>query len=298
MNSESPANSQPSSTAQPYELWRPVIRAERRRALERIHHELAAQWSRILQGWLDQAEPVEFEGVGFENFGRFSEACKCAQVAFFAVERTPVAGMLTLGVDLAHRLIESRLGAPAQGEGTTASFSRLEAVLLRQALDLLVEQLGDAYARAGVGRLEVTRVCEQLGDMLLFLPDDYLITFRFRVGQPDSPLKLSIAANVDLISLVKEIAPAARAKRSSEQVSRIAAEIPIGVRVVLGAWRTPLAEIAGLGQGDSIVLPGGEDAWLEVHGRRLCRVRVGIEGRRLIVQALGGGCPWRPLSAP
>jgi len=285
MNPEPEAAPQSSPSPQRYELWRPVIRAERRRALEQIHHDLAAEWSRDLLERLDHADPVRFEGIGLEDFARFGESCQAVQVVFFAIERTPIAGVLALGSDLARHLVDARFGSPAPQPAAANTFSRLEMGLVRQTLDQLVERLGDAYARAGIGRLRVTRVCEQLGDMLLFAPDDCLIVFRFRVGEQGSPLKLSIAANTDLMKMVKELAPASRRARASERLVRTCREIPIDARVVLGAWRARLREVAGLKPGDSIVLPDGADAWLEANGIRIGRVKVEVDGRRLTVAA-------------
>jgi flagellar motor switch protein FliM len=277
---------QPSTEPQRYELWRPVIGVERRHAIERAHQELAAEWSQVLLDRVDPAEAVVFEGVGFEEFGRLCHAVKTAEVAFFEIERTSVAGMVMLGIDLARYLVDSRFGAsPEQPEAIDGQFSRLEVGLLRQVLDQLLERLSNAYAKAGIGSLRLTRACEQAEEMRLFAPDDCLIIFRFRIGDHSSALKFSIAARVDLVNMFNEVTPAPCLARPSEKVAQIVRQVPIVARVVLGLWRVPLREIVALKPGDSIVLPDGADSWLEASGMRLGRVKARIDGAGLIVTA-------------
>ncbi len=283
-----PAEPQHSSHAQRYELWRPVIGSEDRGALERIHQELAAEWSRSPLERGDEGGAVAFEGVGFEDFGRLGESIRAVQTAFLAIEDTPVVGMLMLGIDLARDLVDTRLAAPPAAAGTTVSFSPLEIGLLRQVLNQLVERLAEVYGRAGIGKLVVTRVSEQIDDLRLFAPDDCLIVFRFRVGEKGSALKLSIATSLEMIDLVKKQGAASRPAPGSKAVAQIVREIPVRTRVILGSWRLPLREVAALKRGDSIVLPDGADAWLEAGGTRLGRVKVAIDGRHLTVEAARG----------
>lgn len=271
---------------QRYELWRPVIGSEDRGALERIHQELAAEWSRGPLERGDDGGAVAFEGFGFEDFGRFGKTIRAAQIAFLAIEDTPVVGMLMLGIDLARDLVDTRLGAPAPAEG--GSFSPLESGLLHQVLNQLAERLAEVYGREGIGKLKVTRVGEQIDDLRLFAPDDCLIAFRFRVGEKGSALRLSIATSLEMIELVKKLAGASRPAPGSQAVARIVREIPVRTRVILGSWRVPIREIAVLKRGDSIVLPDGADAWLEADGVRLGRVKIGIDRRQLTVEARRG----------
>jgi flagellar motor switch protein FliM len=282
--------SQALPSSQRYELWRPVIRAERRATLERVHQELAAAWSRLLNENLGESAPVTFEGIGLEDFRQLSEGSSAALIAFFEIEDASVAGMLTIGADLARHMIEARFGAAAKDESAAAqgaTFSRLEMGILRQGLEQMAEQLGEIYSRASIGRVRVTRICEHLADFPLFSPDDCLIVFRFRLGEQEGKLRFSIAANADLMNLVKEHMPARTARRSGK-LARICAEIPVDVRVMLGAWNVPLRELVNLKRGDSIVLPDGADAWLDAFGRRVASVKVEIEGRRLTVMAVEG----------
>ena len=271
---------------QRYELWRPVIGSEDRGALERIHQELAAEWSRGPLERGDDSGAVAFEGFGFEDFGRFGKTIRAARIAFLAIEDTPVVGMLMLGIDLARDLVDTRLGAPASA--APVSFSPLEIGLLHQLLNQLAERLAEVYGREGIGKLKVTRVGEQIDDLRLFAPDDCLIVFRFRVGEKGSALRLSIATSLDMIELVKKLAGASRPAPASQAVARIVREIPVRTRVILGSWRLPLREIAMLKRGDSIVLPDGADAWLEAEGTRLGRVKIGIDRRQLTVEAPRG----------
>jgi len=287
MNPRSGA-SEHSAQGQRYELWRPVIGAEDRGALERIHQELAAEWSRGPLERGDEGASVAFEGVGFEEFDRLGETIRAAQVVFLAFEDTPVVGMLMLGIDLARDLVDMRLAAPAPAAGTPASFSPLEIGLLRQVSNQLAERLADVYGRAGIGKIGVTGVSEEIDDLRLFAPDDCLIVFRFRVGEKGSALRLSIATSLEMIELVKKLTAASRPAPGSQAVARIVREIPVRTRVILGSWRLPLREIAALKRGDSIVLPDGADAWLEAEGTRLGRVKVAIDGQHLSVEAARG----------
>ena len=282
------AESHSAAAPQRYELWRPVIGSEDRGALERIHQELAAEWSRSPLERGDDGGAVAFEGFGFEDFGHFGKTVRAAQIAFLAIEDTPVVGMLMLGIDLARDLVDTRLGAPAPAEGEPVSFSPLEIGLLHQVLNQLAERLAEVYGREGIGKLKVTRVGEQIDDLRLFAPDDCLIAFRFRVGEKGSALRLSIAASLEMIELVKKLAGASRPAPGSQAVARIVREIPVRTRVILGSWRVPIREVALLKRGDSIVLPDGADAWLEAEGVRLGRVKIGIDRRQLTVEARRG----------
>jgi len=280
------AQSHSAPAPQRYELWRPVIGSEDRGALERIHQELAAEWSRGPLERGDDGGAVAFEGFGFEDFGRFGKTMRTAQVAFFAIEDTPVAGMLMLGIDLARDLVDARLGAPASA--APVAFSPLEIGLLHQVLNQLAERLAEVYRREGIGKLEVTRVSGQIDDLRLFAPDDCLIVFRFRVGEKGSALRLSIATGLEMIELVKKLAGASRPVPASQAVARIVREIPVRTRVILGSWRLPLREVAVLKRGDSIVLPDGADAWLEAEGTKLGHVKIGIDRWQLTVEAPSG----------
>jgi flagellar motor switch protein FliM len=275
---------------QRYELWRPVINAARRRALERIHHEFAAAGSQSLLERVDQTEPLVFESIGLEDFSTFAASGAAALSACFAIDGTSIVGVLALSVELARYLIDARFGPPAGPVAPDTAFSRLETGFLRQALDDLVARLDETYSRAGIGRLRVTRICETSADARPFAPDEGLIIFRFSVGfglgPDDRALRLAVAANLDLIAAVKEDDAVAHIRRASERVARIAREFPVDVRVVLGTWRAPLREIIPLEPGDSIVLPDGADAWFEARGVRLGKVRVQIDEGRLTATKL------------
>ena len=105
-----------------------MIGSEDRGALERIHQELAAEWSRSPLERGDDGGAVAFEGFGFEDFGRFGKTIRAAQIAFLAIEDTPVVGMLMLGIDLARDLVDTRLGAPAPAAGSRFPFRRSKSV--------------------------------------------------------------------------------------------------------------------------------------------------------------------------
>jgi len=132
--------------------WLPVIRPERRSVLERIHSQVAAEWSRALADYLRQGDQVEFDGLGFETFGANSEAdIGNSLAAVFAIDGTTVGGLLRISAELAAGLAETQFGlAASSGQAPrSAPFTRLEMALLQEQMRILLERLGAAYDAAG-----------------------------------------------------------------------------------------------------------------------------------------------------
>lgn len=267
--------------------WLPVIRPERRQTLERIHGQVAAEWSRVLAGYLRKGDLVEFDGLGFETFGANSEAnIGNSLAAVFAIESTTVAGLLRISAELAGYLAETQLGlavGPTQPP-RSAPFTRLEMALLQEQMRLLLDRLGDAYDAAGIGSLGVARSGQRLKHVLRFTPDSHLAVFRFRVGDASSPYTITVAAHPDIINLVRESAALPYSGAGSPRIAAAAAEVPVDVEVVLGTWSVPLDDLIGLKPGEAFILPGGEDAWLEAGGVKLRRVKVELGAHGCIIE--------------
>ena len=272
----------------PYELWRPVVRPERRRVFENLHRAIASDWSRVLRDNLAHPEAVEFEGIGFENFERLAAGAEPGTpVVVLALEGTQTAGLLAVAPDTARYMVDTRLGIGSRAESPRegAAFSRIETALLREFVATMVRRVEAAYHEAGIGQLRLVRFADQMQDVLPFVAEDYLVVFRLRVGAQAAVRKLTLAFKAEIINCIRDPAPVAR--RNSRAVAALVAAIPLEVEVILGAWKAPLGEIRTLAPGDSIVLPSGEDAWLLAQGVRVSAARVEFDGRRVVVESAG-----------
>lgn len=271
----------------PYELWRPIIRPRRRHTLERIHANLAEDWSTALRDFLERGEQFEFVGLSFENFQNIcdGDAVDC-QTASIAIEKTEIVGFLLLDNRQARSLIDARLGMGDRSadSGAKAGFSRIESAILRDAIGTMLARLGNAYAGAGLGRLVVTRQGERLKDTVVFGPQDYLVILRFRVGGAPNPPTITVALSSNIINAVRDFAGADRGSGGSERMRAVTSEVPIAVDLVLGSWTASIAELRRIRVGDGIVLPDGEDAWLAVSGVRLAKVSVRFDGAGTAVE--------------
>ncbi|HEY6394920.1 MAG TPA: FliM/FliN family flagellar motor switch protein [Candidatus Binataceae bacterium] len=275
--------------AETYELWRPIIRPERRAALVRLHQNVAVSWNQALAEFLPHGARIEFEGLGFESFARLSAVdSRISHNTIFAIERTEIGGFLLLSAELARSLVETRLGMGTAHDDANAQtpLTRVEAAIMREALKTMVERLGDAYLAAGVGKIIVTRHSDQLKDTMLFSPEDYLVVLRFRIGAASSSLRAMVAVGSGIINLARNFAVADEVGRGSVRVARAAASLPVDVDLVLGTWSVSLDDLAGLKEGDMIVLPGGEDASLETGGVQIRRAWATLAGRRIEIDII------------
>jgi flagellar motor switch protein FliM len=270
----------------PYELWRPVVRPEKRRVFENLHRAIASDWSRLLRDNLAHPEPVEFEGIGFENFATLAQtAPPGTPVVVLALEGTQTAGLLAVAPDTARCLVDARLGIgpPGRPPSEGAAFSQIETALLHELVGAMVRRVEAAYHEAGIGQLRLVRFAEQMQDALPFVAEDYLMVFRFRVGAEPAVRGLTLGFKAEIINCLRDTEPGVR--RSSHAVAALVAAIPLEVEIVLGAWKASLGEIGTLAPGDSIVLPAGDDAWLLAQGVRVSAARVEFDGRRVVVES-------------
>lgn len=276
MDAQQPS-AQPGEAITLYEMWRPIIRPRRRVTIERIHQNLAEDWSSTLRDFLARGEQFEFAGLSFESFQQLSEkdSGEC-QTAAFAIERTEIVGFLLLTDEQARTFVDNRLGmgeAHAEGDPARRGFSRIEGAIVRDAINLMLTRLGAAYAAAGLGLLVATRQSERLKDTLVFSLQDYLVVLRFRVGAVPNPVAITIAISSNVINAVRDMVGSDRLTGESPLMRAAASELPMRVDVVLGSWAARADELAAIEVGQKIVLPDGADAWLEAGGVRLAKIR-------------------------
>ncbi len=273
-------------SAQPprkYEVWRPIIQPQRRVVFERIHNRVAEIWSHTMAGYLPGDKRFEFEGLGFEIFSDFNtHQAEGSQVVVFAIEQAQVIGFLTLGGMVARTLVDTRLRirTSTNGEQARPTFTRIEMGVVREAIRVMLARLSETYLEVGLGRLGGVRDCERLGDTLMFAPEDYLAVLRFRIGAAADDLRVTVALSSNAINAVHENHHVAISRRDHD-VERIAAQLPMNVDVVLGAWKSSIRELQELRPGDRIILPDGEDGWLAGDNVRLRTGRIQFTGRKV-----------------
>ena len=102
-----------------------------------------------------------------------------------------------------------------------------------------------------------------------------LLGFRLNGLDDDMHVVLGLSGNV-VSALTQPRTDDAEASNDRDAIIGAVAQLPIDVDIVLGSWKVPLNELLSLRAGDRIVLPEGEDAWLDARGIRLRRANVEI----------------------
>jgi hypothetical protein len=265
------------------QLWLPVIPALRQRALLELHRAAAPAWSQGLRRRLRRGDRVNFEGFSFESCARLAAAQTAGGiVTLFAVESTRIAGAMIVNAPLA-AYFAGRYPVDAAAERDSAgvpALTQLETALALHALDEVLQQVKQLYAGAQVGPVKKVG-SGPLSETPLFSPDDYLAVFRYAIGDAESSLSLTVAANAELIGAIHVESERSHGPTSSLHVARLAATAPLRAAIVLGGWRVSIGELAALKPGDELVLPDGADAWLETAGLRVRRLRVEVAGAAL-----------------
>ncbi len=268
-----------------YELWRPIIQPRRRVVFERIHNRVAEAWSHSMAGYLPGEKRFEFEGLGFDIFRDFNtNQAEGSQVVVFAIEQSQVIGFLMLSGTVARTLVNTRLGIkPSAQDDEKRAFTRIESGVAHEAIRSLLARLSETYQQVGLGRIGSVRDCERLDDTLMFAPEDYLAMLRFRIGAAADGLRVTVALSSNAINAVRET-PQVSSQRRSSEVTRIAGQLPVTVDMVLGAWKTSVAELERLRPGDQLVLPDGEDGWLAADNIRLRMGKIQFVGRTTSIE--------------
>ena len=279
------------ATERAYDLCHPVIRPGRRRALEEIHHSVAARWSELLSDALPDGGAIVFEAIGIETFGQFVESVPAdAQVSNFELERTSAGGFLVIDGTFLRALVDARMGGACALDAADAQarpFTRLESVIVRELQCALVDALAPIYRARGLGAPASVHHGEPLGDNLLLSPDDRMVLFRFGLDSGAQRHVITVGAKVAIVEAVEAASPDGRAQ-VSPTIAKCAAELPVEIDLVLGSWDVPLEDLAALAPGEVIVLPEGDDAWLASGTVELRRVHVSVSGRRIIIAPAEG----------
>ena len=252
-------------------VWLPTLPPALKQSWLEVHGAVAEAWSRELSSCLGNGDKVRLRGLSFATLEELQTAGASGGVinGFIAGERK--AGWMIVNAPLVRALGQNGSGAGAAAE---APLTRLETIMSLRTVERLLRHMNDCYLRGGLGAVKSSGRSESLKDSPWLGPDDYLASFRYTVGDPGRNRAITVAINEALVTSIKP-GPSNEAKSGpSAQLQRAAAAAPLEAAIVLGHWRVPLSELAQLAPGDEIVLPAGDDARLEVAGRRLRYLKV------------------------
>ena len=277
----------PADKVEKYDLWRPVVRPERRDALDHLHQNVAVAWCQHLPDSLGSSATIAFEGSSFEPFLRLCDTENAvAEVAAFVLERAQVSGLLLISSDLVQDFIDIRLGAPGERFGHEApGFTLLETAIAREVATSLFGHLNHAYAATGLGELKVTRHANALRDLGAFDPEDYLVVFRYAVSGANIAGRIVVALGSTVVNAVVDSTAASKTVTHSPQLRSQIAMLPVDTEVLLGSWTVPLQELLELRPGDVFPLPGGDEGVLMTGGRRLQSLEVEFEPQLIRLRA-------------
>jgi flagellar motor switch protein FliM len=264
-----------------FELGRTVIRHEQRIALERIHREVAQQWTRSMTDYLPRGSALEFDDIKLLPLAAVQiDGSSRAQAMMFMFGSRSVAGFLALSGELASFLVAQRLGLkPTQAEDAVP-FTRIETAIARETIRTMLARLDEEYRSAGLGNLVGIRECESLADGLGYAPEENLALLRFHLtDQPELHLAVGFASSI-IAALSHDGTVHIETHGGREAIANVVARLPIEVDVVLGSWRVPIRELQQLRPGDRVVLPDGQEAWFAARGIRIGRAKVEVTGNR------------------
>ncbi|HXW84653.1 MAG TPA: FliM/FliN family flagellar motor switch protein [Candidatus Binataceae bacterium] len=270
--------------------WQPFIRPEQRTTLEQIHRRAGALWNQAIGEFLPKGSEVELEDLQVGPFAQLvTGSMEVSLSAAFELNRD-IRGQLGFDAALAQLLLDAPL--PGQASAPAAQsrpFSKIEQSVLRRVLERLQRQLGVAYQEAGIGALVSAKEQPQADGRGLFGPDDSVMVATYKVSDRTSRAGITIVAGSGIVAAVPHPAEKVERRRGSIDVANAVALLPIDLDVVLGTWVVSLQDLGALKIGDSIVLPDGDDAWLEARGVRLMDAQAKVGGRRITVEVKSGG---------
>ncbi len=270
-----------------YDLWRPVVRPERRDALDHLHQNVAVAWCQHLPDSLGSSATIAFEGSSFEPFLRLCDTENgVAEVAAFVLERAQVSGLMLISSELVQDFIDIRLGAPGERFGHEApGFTALETAIAREVATALLGQLNHAYGDTGLGELKVTRHANALRDLGAFDPEDYLVIFRYAASGANIAGRILVALGTTVVNAVVDSSSASKTVTHSAQLRSQIAMLPVDTEVLLGTWTVPLQELLELRPGDTFPLPGADEGVLITGGGRLRSLEVEFEPHLIRLRA-------------
>jgi hypothetical protein len=282
---------------------KPWLQPQRREALLQLHQQVAVEWSEALRDYLRPGDQFAFNGFDFASLGQASEFASDDGCSItFACESSSILGVMILNAELTRYLVEIQLcvdptvrtmvtqgpaGAMAKTGSEDASpvplpLTRVENALLQRAIGLLLDKLGTVYSGVGVGALKQMGGGARLESSLGLAPDDYIMVFRYQVGDESSPFKLTVATGTQLANLLPDDPHGG--SPVDEAVSLAVSETLLNVKLVLGSWSATIEELAALRKGDEIVLPDGADARLTAGPVVVKRVRVKLCEGRIVIE--------------
>jgi flagellar motor switch protein FliM len=271
-----------------YELWRPVVRPERRDTLEHLHQTVGLNWSQGFVESFGRSATITLEASSFEPFQKLCDAeTETAEIAAFVLERAQASGLLLVSRDLTRHLIDLRLGGearPAQEQSPT--LTALEAALARDACSALLDQLGQSYVASGLGELKVKVRGNQLQDLGVFDLEDYVIIFRYAASGVGVSGYVVVALSTSVANAVAAFSSRAKSTPQQTLLRAQAARLPIATEILMGSWTVPLQELIELKPGDSFVLPGADEGVLMTGGGRLLSLKIDFEPRLVKLWAL------------
>jgi flagellar motor switch protein FliM len=288
--STNPAIAGKQASIRRYELGRPIIRREQRIAFERIHRAIAQGWSDSMKEYLPSEAALQFEGMDFDAFSSLSiDTSPCTQMVLFAIASTPISGFLMMSGALARSIVSGRLGLKSvSNRDAKEPFTRIETSIARETIRAMLTRLSGAYASAGIGNISNIRECDDFAASFPFAPEEHLALLKFHLGAVGEELPLLIGLSDHVVSAVYERHPAAVVNSDSrDAIVDVVKHLPIEIEVVLGSWKVPIAELLQLRAGDRVVLPDGENAWLESRGIRIRRASIEVSDNRASIVVRG-----------
>lgn len=264
-----------------YDLWRPVVRPERRDTLENLHQGVGLSWSQGLLESFGRSATITCEASSFEPFQRLCEAeQEPAEIAAFVLERAQASGLLLVSRQLTRNLIDLRLGGEAQPVAQESlTLTPLESALAREATTSLLGHLSQSYVASGLGELKVNVHGNQLQDLGVFDSEDYVIVFRYTVSGANIAGQIVVALSTTVANAIVAHSAPLKADTQHTRLRSQAAMLPVETEILLGSWTVPLQELIELRPGDTFPLPGADEGVLMTGGGRLLSLKVDFQPR-------------------
>jgi flagellar motor switch protein FliM len=264
-----------------YDLWRPVVRPERRDTLEYLHQGVGLSWSQGLLESFGRSATIACEASSFEPFQRLCETeQEPAEIAAFVLERAQASGLLLVSRQLTRNLIDLRLSGEAQPVAQESlTLTPLESALTRDATTSLLGHLSQGYVASGLGELKVNVRGNQLQDLGVFDSEDYVIVFRYTVSGANIAGHIVVALSTTVANAVVALSAPLKADTEHTRLRSQAAMLPVETEILLGSWTVPLQELIELRPGDTFPLPGADEGVLMTGGGRLLSLKVDFQPR-------------------
>ncbi len=263
-----------------YDLWRPVVRPERRGTLDSLHQGVGLAWS---QGFLEnfgRSVTITCEASAFEPFQRLCDAeQEPAEIAAFVLERAQASGLMLVSRQLTRNLVDLLLGGEERPAAQDGPLTPMESALAREAITSLLNQLSQSYVASGLGELKVNVHGNQLHDLGVFDLEDYVIVFRYTLSGTNIAGQIVVALSTTVASAIVAHPTPLEPETQRVGLRSQAAMLPVEAEILLGSWVVPLQELMELRAGDTFPLPGADEGVLKTGGGRLFSLKVDFQPR-------------------